>query len=199
MPDDAGLGDHRRDPHRSACGVLSADSARDDVDAVDPVLKRDDDRVRSEERREESGRRLGVVELDGEEHDVDRTHRTRIAGGVHARHVEIAADAVNREAARAQSLEMCAAGDERHVGPRRREPSAEISTDAARAQYRDTHCDILTVFFFALAAGPHPRRELSQTPRRSRGAVWPQALLMIYDGGFDTTFFGRLASKTLHR
>src|SRR3989454_4466744 len=33
--------------------------------------------------------------------------------------------------------------------------------------------------FFALAAGPHPRRELTLTPRRGfpvRGEVWPQAL-----------------------
>ena len=31
--------------------------------------------------------------------------------------------------------------------------------------------------FLAPATGPHPRRGSSQTPRRSRGAVWPQALL----------------------
>jgi hypothetical protein len=33
------------------------------------------------------------------------------------------------------------------------------------------------IYFFSLALGPHPQRELSLTPRRSRGAVWPRALL----------------------
>src|SRR5262245_13037041 len=38
--------------------------------------------------------------------------------------------------------------------------------------------------FFPLAAGPHPRRDLSLTPRRGfavRGSVWPQALPDLCD------------------
>jgi hypothetical protein len=40
---------------------------------------------------------------------------------------------------------------------------------------------VLIVIFFPLAAGPHPRRDLSLTHRRGfpvRGHVWPQALLL---------------------
>jgi len=39
---------------------------------------------------------------------------------------------------------------------------------------------LLVIHFFSLAAGPHPRRVLTLTPRRGflvRVAVWPQTLL----------------------
>jgi hypothetical protein len=51
--------------------VVPADGLRQQVHAVDAVLKRDDDRLRTDERRKQRGGGFGVVELDGEEDRVN--------------------------------------------------------------------------------------------------------------------------------
>src|SRR2546428_5071147 len=61
-------------------------------------------------------------------------------------------------------------------------PPAKIApTRNATTAVNTTVTMVKRLDIFALAAGPHPRRELTLTPRRGfavRGAGWPQALLL---------------------
>ena len=84
VADDARLGDHRRHVRDAAARVPCADGTRQHLDAVDAVLKRDHDRVGTDERRQQCQRALGVVQLDREEDDVDRTDRRGVVGGADA-------------------------------------------------------------------------------------------------------------------
>src|SRR5262245_4773744 len=119
--------------------MLGPERAAEDVDALDAVLQRHDERAGSDERRKLADGRFGLIQLDGEEHDVDRPDRRRVVGGVDARRVDGAKRTLNADAAFANRREMGAAGDERDVAAGRSEAAAKIPADASRAENRDPH------------------------------------------------------------
>ena len=82
------------------------------------------------------GAGLGVVQLHGEEHDVDRSDRRRIVGRVDVGQVQIAFEAANRQATGAQRVEVSAARDEADVGAGSGETAAEVAADGAGADNR---------------------------------------------------------------
>jgi hypothetical protein len=90
-------------------------------------------------RRQQLRRRVGVVQLHREEHDVDRADGGWIVGCRNGRYVEIALRALDAKTLRAQRRQMRAARDEGDVHADRRQPSAEVSAHAAAANDRDTH------------------------------------------------------------
>ena len=110
-------------------------------------------------------RRLGVPQLDREEHRLDRADRARIVGDAKRVEMEIALGTLEREAALAQGREMAPAGEEMHLLPGRREACAEIAPDPARRQDRNAHgalpydrCCVLLRRLGLAAAGPSRRR-----------------------------------------
>ena len=64
--------EHGRDIGGAGNGVLFAEDRRDALVAVDAVLQGDDASVRADQRLRKLGGDLGVPQLDGEQHDVDR-------------------------------------------------------------------------------------------------------------------------------
>ncbi len=70
IDDDDDVGD-------AAGDVVVADVTRHHVDRLDAVLQGDDDRVGADQRAEGGGGRVDVVQLDGEQHDVDRLRSWR--------------------------------------------------------------------------------------------------------------------------
>ena len=91
----------------------------------------------------------GVRDLprfDGQQDRVDCADAARIVRGLRMLDDEVAVDAVDAKAARAQRVERGAAGDERRVDARVREPAAEVAADSAGADDRDLH---FSLFFHA--------------------------------------------------
>jgi hypothetical protein len=84
-------------------------------------------------------RRLGVVLLDREDNDVDRTDLRRIVGRRDRLQMQIAIGAIERQPFVAQRRQMRAARDEVHVFSSGRQPRAEIAADAACRHHRDFH------------------------------------------------------------
>ena len=139
VTDEAGLGDHGCDVRHAGGDVRAPDGARHHADCVHSVLKRNDDRIGADERREKRCSRNDIIELDRKEDRIDGADGRRVVGRVHAVNVEIALGTLEAQAARPQSLEMTAARDEGDVRSRRREPAAEVAADRARADDRDAH------------------------------------------------------------
>ncbi len=139
MANQARLGDDGRDICGTTGDMRTSHGAGQRLDAVHAVLKRHDERVGSDERRQHSCRLFGVVQFDGEEDDIDGADRGGVVGRLHARHLVIALRTVDSKTALAKSRKMRAAGDERHVRARLRQTSAKIAADAAAAKDRNAH------------------------------------------------------------
>ena len=84
-------------------------------------------------------RGIGVVHLHREEHDIDCADVRGRFGRAHVRHVEIAFRTEDAQAAGAQRLEVCAARDERDVGARGGQASAEVPTHTTAAEDGNLH------------------------------------------------------------
>jgi len=110
--------------------------SNNDANATFPWIH---DGVGPEERRKHLRGRLDVVQLDREQHDVDDADLVRIAERADARNVDVALRADDAQPAGAERVEVRATREERHVRPRRCEPSAKIAADAAAAYDRDAH------------------------------------------------------------
>jgi hypothetical protein len=78
VADHAGLFDHGGDLRHAADDMTPPEHAGQELGAVHAVLQRHHAGVRSDERSGRCCGRLGVVELDREDHEVDRADR----GGV---------------------------------------------------------------------------------------------------------------------
>ena len=71
----------------AAGDVIVADVLRDHVHRIDAVLQRDHHGIGTDQRRQCGRRRIDVIQLHGEEHDVDRTDGLRAIRRLHFRHV----------------------------------------------------------------------------------------------------------------
>jgi hypothetical protein len=110
-----------------------------DAHAVDPVLHGDDPGRGTDQRPGGCRRLLGVVELDREDHQIDRADGGRIVGRLRRLHGGVAECALDPEPLAPQGREVRAAGDEGNVLAAGREPAADIAADPAAAHDRDPH------------------------------------------------------------
>ena len=165
MANQARLGDHRRDIRRASGHMRATHGACQRLDAVHAVLKRDDERVGSDERRQHSCRLVRVVQFDREEDDIDGADRGGVVGRLHACHLVVALRTVDPKTALAKSRKMRAAGDERHVRARLRQTSAKIAADAAAAKDRNTHNLGNDTCVHGGRPDPVRRRALHERPR----------------------------------
>ena len=132
VADHPGFLDDREDVGRAPDDGPGAQPASQDLLGVDAVLQRDDDGVPAHHRRDGGGRRLGVVELDGEQNNVDRTDAPGIVGGLEGMDARVAERALDPEAGGAHGLQVRAAGDEGNLGAGAGQAGAEIAADTAR-------------------------------------------------------------------
>jgi hypothetical protein len=142
MRDHARLRDRRGDVGDPAHHAPCADDGADALNALDAVLEGHDHAAAADERACPFGRALGIPELDREQHDVGRGKRARIVGDDGTLEMYVAARAAHDEPALAHRGEMRAAGDERDVVARLREPGAEIAADPTGTHDRDAHVDL---------------------------------------------------------
>src|SRR5713226_7569363 len=119
--------------------AISSQDGSQLLECFDAVLQRQHESSRSEHRRHGIGRLANLPRLHAQDHDVDISYLSGIIGCEDGRNGEVAVDAVNAKASRAQSAQVSAASDERHVVARERQPPAKISSYAAAAEYRDSH------------------------------------------------------------
>ena len=90
VADHAGACDGRDDISRPANrGVISKDRGQP-LDAVDAVLQRDHTGVGADQRARLLARRLGIPQLDGEQHHVDRSDLLRVIGDVDVLEMQVA-------------------------------------------------------------------------------------------------------------
>ena len=139
VADDAGLGDYGRDVRDAARDVGRRQMAREDLDALDAVLERDDNGVWTDERRERGRSGVRVVHFHREEYGVDGADVRGRSSRVHVRHVKIALRTDDAQSAGAKRLEVRAARDERDVGAGRGQASAEVAAHAAAAEDGNLH------------------------------------------------------------
>src|SRR5205814_1741974 len=99
VTDDSGFRDDGEDMRHPAGDMRTAHCRRQHAHALYAVLKRDDNRVGSDERLDERARRAGVIQLDGEEDDVNGPDGCRIRGRVDVLEMQIAKRALEYEAA----------------------------------------------------------------------------------------------------
>ena len=138
LRDDAGLGEGRRDVGRATEHAASSDDFFDLTDAVDAVLKRQDDRVMAGDRVEQRQRFRIAVGLDRVDHEVDRSDAIATLFEL-ALDAELTLRAFNRETARAHGVEMRTACDEDDVVPGTRHLGAVVSAHGARTDDADSH------------------------------------------------------------
>src|SRR5262249_19078231 len=124
----------------------------------DAVLKRNDDRVRTDERRQRRQRAFRVVELHGEEHDIDWTDRSWIISGRYVLNMHVAAGTFDSKTMLAHGRQMRAARDERHVCAPGRQPPAKITANAAAPKDRYPHGAHSIYFAGPPEGGPHRSR-----------------------------------------
>ena len=82
---------------------------------------------------------LGIPQLDGEQHEIDRGDAGRIVGRIDVVEMEVAVDARDLQSVVADGLEMRATREEHDVVPRGGEPRAEIAADGSRRHDRNPH------------------------------------------------------------
>jgi hypothetical protein len=137
VADDAGLGHHRGDLRDAADHVVGAEHARQDLGGIDPVLKGDHAGLRPEQRSDRGRGNLGIVELDREDHEIDRPDASRVVGCLGRSNGDVAARAADPEAMLRNRPEMGAPRDERDVLAGRGEAAADVGADPAAAHDRD--------------------------------------------------------------
>src|SRR5690606_2714838 len=135
------------------------------------VLQREDNGVRADERFQQPGRALDVVELHREDDDVDGADRRGVVGGLDRRNMDVALRTPDVEAARLHGRQVRAAGDERDVLACRRQASSEVPTDTARAENRNGHDSSLIASRLTTGSSPStvalwtaPRGTSTQSP-----------------------------------
>src|SRR6266403_1255892 len=109
------------------------------LECLDAVLQWQHESAGSDHRRHRMGRLANLPRLNAQDDDVDIVYLSRIVSRTNGRNCEVALDAVNAKASRAQSAQVSAASDERHVVARERQPPAKISSYTAAAEYRNSH------------------------------------------------------------
>src|SRR5262245_2111040 len=150
--DEAGLGKRGGDVGRAAEHAGSIDGRGDIVHAVDTILKRERDGAVPHDGLEHR-QRLGIaVGLHRENRDVDRLHSLRAILGRTTRR-EVAEDALHREAASANGLQVRAARDKRDVVPCVRELRAEVAADRSGSDDAESHPIRSIVFVWTSRSG----------------------------------------------
>jgi hypothetical protein len=105
-----------------------------------PVLKRDDGRLRTDQRLDEFRRPFRVPQLHCHHQDVDDAERGRVVGRGDARHVDVALRLVlDGEAVLTERVQMFAARDEGDVVPGVGQAAAVKPADTAGAHERNFH------------------------------------------------------------
>ena len=137
VADHARLGDHGGDVRDTADDLLSPEHAGEHARAVDPVLQRDHPRTRPEQGLERCGGGLGVVELDREDHQIDRADRGRVAARLRRPDQDVAERAAQRQPVLPERREMRAPREEGDVLPGSSEAAADVAADPARSHDRD--------------------------------------------------------------
>ena len=123
----------------SAEHVLFSQYGSQLLECLDAVLQRQHESAGSDHRRHGMGRLANLPRLHAQDDDVDIIYLSRIISRTNGRNCEVALDAVNAKTSRAQSAQVSAASDERHVVARERQPPAKISSYTAAAEYRNSH------------------------------------------------------------
>jgi hypothetical protein len=136
--DDAGRGEGDEDEGGAAHDVPWADDRLDPVLVVDPVLEREDGRLRAQEWTEAAGRLVRVVRLDAEEDEVDWSYFRWVCDGGETK-VEVAEQAPDPQTVGAQRGELGPAGDERDVRAPHCQARTEVAAERTRAVDRDFH------------------------------------------------------------
>ena len=94
-------------------------------------------RSRPEQRLERCGGGLGVVELDREDHQIDRADRGWVVARLRRPDQDVAERAAQRQPVLPDGREMAAARDEGDVLPGSSEAAAHVAADPARSHDRD--------------------------------------------------------------
>ena len=87
------------------------------------------------------GQHMLARRLHGHQHGVLRPEIGRPVGGLHRRH-DLLVAGEQREAARADRFEMCAARHDGNLVAGRRQSRREIAADGARAEYANPHAPL---------------------------------------------------------
>jgi len=115
------------DHDHAAHGVVLAVEARHDGRRVDAVLETHNGGVGAEQGPERLHRHLDVVELDPQQHDVDRAYGGGVVGGRGGGDVHVAERARHPQARRPDGGQVRAARDEGDAGASRPQAGAEIA------------------------------------------------------------------------
>ena len=137
--DHAGRSDRCRDVGRPADHGRFAVQRRDIRDAVHAVLQRQNRRRRTEHRSDHRERRLVVVGLDRNDHQIHRADLRRIVFRGRLDDEVAERRAAHLESTLADRGQVRAARDERHVVPGARQPRTVVPAHAAGSKNRDLH------------------------------------------------------------
>ncbi len=165
MAHDAGPGHLRGHVGDADDDVFGAEDGGQPVAGRDAVLQRQHRRLGPDKGRAGARRRLGIPELDREQHRVHRADGGGIVGGVGRMDVHVAARAFDAQTVGADSVEMRAAGDEGHRRAGRRQGRAEDPAEPAGAHDGEGH---------GRASSRHPavsRLPVSRVSRAPRGGA----------------------------
>src|SRR5258708_7464919 len=119
--------------------AISSQYSRQLRKCFDAVLQRQHESSWSEHRRHGISGLANLPRLHAQDDDIDIIYLSRIISRTNGRNCEVALDALNAKASRAQSAQVSAAGNERHIITRERQPPAKISSYPAAAEYRNSH------------------------------------------------------------
>ncbi len=122
--------------------VARTDDAGDTVDALNAVLEGEDGCALRHQTLQAFRGRLGVAHLHREHDDVGGFDLAGVRRHLDRGEREVAQLRIEPQPLRAHSLQVTAAGDERHVVAGGREAGAEIAADAAGAHHYDLHTDL---------------------------------------------------------
>src|SRR4051812_32029359 len=114
-----------------ANNLRKRDKTREGIDAVDAVLKGHDASVRPDQGKNGLRGLVAVIDLDRENHDIDRPNFGRSVGSGEARQIDIAESTRHPQAAASHHVEMSAAGNESDILTGLGEARAYIAAYAA--------------------------------------------------------------------
>ena len=133
------LNDVADDLAQSAEHVLSSQDRRQLLECFDPVLPRQHKSVSPNNGFHRMGSVANLPGLYAQNDDIDILCLSRIISCQNRQDCEIAVNAFDVKAGCAQRFEVLPARNEHHVITGQRQTPAEVSSDAAAAEYRNSH------------------------------------------------------------